>query len=356
MEEKQTPEEKKPWRTRRSFFFPILLVVIGGIFLLQNLEIVSGDAWDTIWKLWPLLLIIIGIDNLLQGEGVAGPVFFAGLGVIFLLGNFDLLPWDFWGLVLRLWPVMLIAWGLDLVIGRRSIWGALLALVLILAIMGGALALVGFSRPAVSDTISWQPDEAVTSLRAYLDQPVGAMHVAASTDLKGLLAGELQLWQGESLSKEASVNDGIGSYRLSAHGVSVYSPMINSGPVWDMRFKAQMPLDLRVNMGAGEINLDLRDTDLANLKVDLGVGRVEITLPASNFSAAIDTAVGQTVIILPRDVSVQLVVDTGLAVRSIPSNFNRSDDVYTLSAGADAPKIELRLDQAIGSLVVRFGK
>ena len=44
------------------------------------------------------------------------------LGVGFLLENFDLLPWRLWDILWRLWPVILIIVGLDAIIDRRNSW------------------------------------------------------------------------------------------------------------------------------------------------------------------------------------------------------------------------------------------
>lgn len=38
--------------------FGIILVLIGVIFLLQNLEVISGGAWKIIW---PIVVILIGV-------------------------------------------------------------------------------------------------------------------------------------------------------------------------------------------------------------------------------------------------------------------------------------------------------
>lgn len=40
-------------------FFGLLLIVIGIVFLLENLGIVTGDVWDVIW---PLIIILFGVS------------------------------------------------------------------------------------------------------------------------------------------------------------------------------------------------------------------------------------------------------------------------------------------------------
>jgi len=62
-----------------------------------------------------------------------GPLIIITIGVIFLLNNFDILPWSIWNSIWRFWPVLLILWGIQIILGRSrlasiitSIIGALL--------------------------------------------------------------------------------------------------------------------------------------------------------------------------------------------------------------------------------------
>ena len=51
--------------------------------------------------------------------GLVGPTILIAMGVIFLLNNLGLVSWDIWGTLLQLWPILLIALGLDMLVGRR---------------------------------------------------------------------------------------------------------------------------------------------------------------------------------------------------------------------------------------------
>ena len=53
--------------------------------------------------------------------GLIGPVILIGLGSVFLLINLGVLSWSVWTVIFRLWPVLLVAAGLDLLLGRRSV-------------------------------------------------------------------------------------------------------------------------------------------------------------------------------------------------------------------------------------------
>ncbi|MFH1866653.1 MAG: DUF5668 domain-containing protein [Patescibacteria group bacterium] len=48
-------------------FFASLLVILGVVFLLKNLGIISGDVWGVIW---PLLIIALGVSMFYKRRGV----------------------------------------------------------------------------------------------------------------------------------------------------------------------------------------------------------------------------------------------------------------------------------------------
>lgn len=44
-------------------FFGLVLVIIGGILLLESLGVITGDAWKYIW---PALIILLGLSILFK--------------------------------------------------------------------------------------------------------------------------------------------------------------------------------------------------------------------------------------------------------------------------------------------------
>ncbi|MEJ2738024.1 MAG: DUF5668 domain-containing protein, partial [Anaerolineae bacterium] len=74
-----------------------------------------------------------------RNVSILGPVLLIGVGILLLLNIMGILEWSVWWNLLRFWPILLIAAGLDLLIGRRSVLGALIATVLVLALLAGAL-------------------------------------------------------------------------------------------------------------------------------------------------------------------------------------------------------------------------
>lgn len=352
-------ENKNHHSHHPGLFFPLLLIAIGLILLLQNLGLLSNNIWDILWNCWPVLLIVIGLDSLLKRHGVAGPVFFIGLGAIFLLSNFDLLAWNTWDLLFQLWPVMLIAWGLDLVIGHRSWWGSLLALVLLALILAGVFALGNVITPAETEQISWEPNERITLLNASLKPAVGSLNIEALSDNKNIVEGTINYRQGTTIEKEMSERNGTATFSLVLSGNTIINPINQTSlPDWNIDLATSMLLDLDVSVGVGDADLDLEKLSLENLNVDVGVGRCEIILPAADLTANINGGVGETVIYLPKDTTVSLIKDTGITSVSLPADFTKArEDEYKYNATQnDLPQITLYVEQGIGRLEIKFTK
>ena len=64
-----------------------------------------------------------------------------GFGVLLLLSNLGVFPESGWAVLWRFWPVALVALGLDVLIGRRSLGGVIASGVLILISVGMLIGL-----------------------------------------------------------------------------------------------------------------------------------------------------------------------------------------------------------------------
>ena len=63
MSEEKQPRERQP-RENRIPMSGIFLLFIGTVLLLQSLDVIPWALWDTLWRFWPVLLIISGLSML----------------------------------------------------------------------------------------------------------------------------------------------------------------------------------------------------------------------------------------------------------------------------------------------------
>ena len=75
-------------------------------------------------------------------QGIVGVpiwgIFLLFLGVVFLLQTLDVLSWGLWGTLWRFWPVLIIIVGLGILLRRYNVW---LVSLLVLAILGACLGI-----------------------------------------------------------------------------------------------------------------------------------------------------------------------------------------------------------------------
>lgn len=58
-------DNQKYQNKRRGFFLPLIFITLGTILLLNNLQIIPWETWETLMKLSPMLLILWGLKILL---------------------------------------------------------------------------------------------------------------------------------------------------------------------------------------------------------------------------------------------------------------------------------------------------
>ena len=299
-------------------------------------------------------------DKRSRRGGVVGPLILIALGAVLLLNNLGLLEWSVWEILLRLWPVLLIATGLDLILGRRSLWGSILAVLLTAAVVALALWLsqsgVTGGQAPLTEEIA-QPLEDLERVELTIDPGVGSLELEPLVDSSYWVEGTLALGRGETLDRTYSSQEDEAKLTLRTESTS-FGPFAAgwaSQRRWELGLSPRVVLDLDTNVGLGSTELDLGGLSVDRLSVEHGLGQVIVTVPAEGgIEGSIQGAIGQTVLVIPEDVEARLVLDTGLAARQIPDDYECEDDVCTSPGYADADdRVDLQVGQAIGNLVVR---
>lgn len=342
-------------QTNRSLFWPLALIILGLVFLAYNLGMLSQDVWSTLISLWPLLLVLIGLDGILNRSGIVGPSLMIGLGVIFLLNNFGYLALDVWQLIISLWPVLLIAIGFDILIGRRSWLLSLVGVGVVLVILVAAIRLMSGSAYMVGGQEISHPLAGVERAEMDFSIPVGSATFDTLEDTAALLAGRVPKGGGINIQDQFQLQSGTASLKLSAEGAFVAVPGITSPYRWDFQLAPDVPLTLKVSQGAGSMDLELMDLSLEDLNLSIGAGQITLSLPdGQSFSAHLSGGVGQLVVVVPKGVGVRIQSGTALAAFSAPDGYQRSGNVYTSPDYSSADeRIDLELSLAIGNVVVK---
>jgi hypothetical protein len=103
-------ENKLARYTSGRFFFGLVLLVLGSLYLMHNFGFIYVGH---ISRFWPVLFILFGIARLLDYDGTnhrgsgIGLIFFGSWLLISMNGMFDL---DFHDS----WPILIIGWGVSI--------------------------------------------------------------------------------------------------------------------------------------------------------------------------------------------------------------------------------------------------
>jgi len=294
--------------------------------------------------------------------GLVGPILLIGLGVTFLLTNLGMLSSSIWGVLLRIWPVILIAVGIDLLIGRRSLLGRVLALVLILGVMAGGLWLGGVrigsiqrGQPLESESVTQALGGATRGV-VSVDPAIGVLQVGAlKAGSANLAEGQIALPRGAEVTKLAAVTGKTASLRLQMSG-SWFGPSFNvdDSMKWTLDLSRDVPLDLQFNVIAGQGLLDLSQLKVDELNVNSVFGQTKVTLPAGNYRAEVSGVFGQTIVTVPSNAGVKVKVSAVFGSSSVPAGYRRQGDwFYSPNYDSASSKIELTANEVFGQVTVR---
>jgi hypothetical protein len=346
-------------RRHFSIFWPILLITVGIVLFLNNIGTISGGTWEVIWNLWPLLFIVGGIDGLVNRSGFAGPMVGIGLGTIFLLGNFGYLPVPALDVLIKFWPVLLIAWGIDLIIDHRGSWSPVVGLLLGAALIAGTYYLAMYS-PAIAQSTETQPlaleRNSATVANGTLSMPMGQLVLKNGAADKYLLEGTATA--SGNVNSSVQVNGTSATFWVKDTTEGTYTPFssVVTSLNWNFKLNKDVAYELDSNMGAGSSDFNLQGLKVGGLNTSTGVGKLVVTLPETgNETVQASMAVGQVIIYVPQDAAVRVQLGTALVLPTYPADFMKSGNVVFSPEAATASEVQVvKVDSAVGLVSIQY--
>lgn len=130
--------------------------------------------------------------------------------------------------------------------------------------------------------------------------------------------------------------------------------------IWDIELNDDIPMDLSIETGASEAELDLQGLQLEKLNIETGVGDLDVNLGGDwkkSFEADIETGVGDTTVILPSKVGVKLTTEAGIGSSNIEGFISKGKGVYVNEAYDKADvKIEVNSEIGVGDITFKLDK
>lgn len=247
------------------------------------------------------------------------PVIMLGVGTIWLLCNLKMIPTSNLWILFELWPALIIVAGLDLIFARRlPLIGALLGLLVIggvvyILLKGSELGLDQKSEPR-TESFTVDVGEA-TSVDLDLDLSTQETFVTVLEGSDSLLEAEI----GHVGEIEFTVTGTEEKFiDLRQMGIESWFSWVLTDEegeelTWEVFLSPEVPFDLDVDAGTGNSELDLSGVQLDQLRYDGGTGATTIILPASSegYDTRIEGGTGSMEIMFPAESNLTLRLDTG---------------------------------------------
>jgi len=280
------------------------------------------------------------------------------LGIGWLLVKWELLSSGEAFEVIRLWPLSLIILGLEMFLrgtGRRAPWligaAAVFAATLLIWLIPGAGP--GYdSGGDVKGAISVSTDSPDSDSGLTVELSVGALELTVdgqrqdnvTVDYVGI---EPRLEEeGAEIVIAGRESRWGGCGRIGGHDAK-----------WDVHLPIGKPIELRLNAGAAEIAADLTDLDLTRLDIDAGAADILVRLPDRQGETEVefDTGASDITIEVPPGVGVKLNSDSALSSTQFTGLelIKRGDSLATDDFDSAGARIVIDIDSAVSDITIR---
>jgi len=228
-----------------------------------------------------------------------GPIILIVLGVLLLLNTTGVVPWEAWESLWRFWPALLILWGISIIFGRGSPAGrilvlALLALFIVFAVSniaseswwgwGRRVPDGGATRGALpySKTLTVSSDQFSPS-RIRLSADIGAGKVFIGTQSGGDILKAVASYSRASRAPrlDTSMAGAVLNVDYSTGRVSTFLPFIYDRPDEHTLTlgRREIPTEFELGVGGGRVDAVLAGLSVTGVSMKIGGGTVKMGFP-----------------------------------------------------------------------------
>lgn len=303
----------------------ILLLFIGAVLLLNNFGVIEF-YWRNVWHFWPIFLIIAGVNMLFNrgdsqvGRVVSIVILVASLSFLFFKGQQKPAGHSWFGHEFKK--------DLDIDFDGDSVYNNL-----------------NFSEPFIA---------ADSLKKTELNISGGGTSFNLDKETDSLISADVKNYFGNfSLQKNITDTATVLNFKMQekkrkwnlSDGGNDVNLRLNTKPIWN----------IKMNMGAGEVNFDLSEYKIRTFNFDGGAAALDIKigdlLPIADVN--VKSGVADVKIKIPKTVGCRIKTKTGLSVKDFDDFTKLSEGVYeTPNYKTSTKKIFINLDGGLSNFEV----
>lgn len=299
----------------KHIFWGLLFVSLGILILINN---ISGIYWNwlSLWKLWPLLLILWGIEIMIKNNtakiiiaGIAGIVF-----AISLFATFNTI-------------VHLTNSNFGIVFDDKSDY---------------KYEFTDYSEPFTDN---------IKSASFYFKAGAGSFLTGNDTTLNLFSAHTEGLKNNYDVSKIINGKDAVIKMDMKNNHIHIGKGGIRNRV--EMNFSSVPDWDLNFDVGAASLDLDLTPVKVKTLKIDMGAASLKVKLGniLNRTDVDIETGVSSVEIDVPENAGCEIKSEGALNSSNFKGFYKAGSNLYrTEKFDSTAKRIYINLDADVSSL------
>lgn len=265
-----------------------------------------------------------------------GPILIVLLGVVFLFNNFGLLPWEIWQNLWKFWPILLILFGIEVLLGRSSSLKTILILLALIFLIPIFLILNPLTgNPLATESLNFEkPLGNLTKTEVVMNLPSNKLHLdSLEANSDRVIFANIKyskLFPAAEITEERS----FGQAKYTFSQPQKYLPFSsNIGNTVDLKLSRLIPHSLFVKANTGVFDLVLDDLNLPLIEIDSGASQVNIRY-AKNVSnkTFIKVAAARISLTIPADLQAEIKVDSAIeSIKIDNTRYTKQENFYRTS-------------------------
>ena len=315
------------------------------------------------------------------------------IGIIFLANTLGILDWSVWSNIFKLWPLLLVSLGLSLILRGKG-FSFLGPLIILLAIILGAGAIymgINFEGKVVSEVKTISRDLVTEAQKDQVNELVPEVKIPSeieTTDEVEVIPEieeyppiekatiELKFDSGKLILKEFTplLYEFISQYQYKefepfekfsrtekeANIIIYHSPVTekrissNIKNNWELKLNNQIIYNLSIATGAINMDSDLSGFKVEKLYIESGVSNINLVVPKYNSKIIINTGVSNIDIAIPKEVGAMLNIDSGIAIKNLDDFIKRNDTYISNNYDNSEFKTEIEIDCGVSRINIYY--
>lgn len=331
-----------------KIFNGLTFLLIGTILLANTLEILEWSVWSNLFKLWPLLVISLGLSLIFRGKSLSfvGPLIIF-LGIIALVGA-GYVGISFEGE--KVTEVKTLSREIVIEVEKVPETETALETEVIPEIETAPDTETTLETEVVLETKEYLVIERA-SIELNLD--VGKLTLGESTPLLYEFISQYRYKEFEPFEKYSSTEKEVDIliYHSPVTKKVISSNIKNN---WQLKLNNQIIYDLTVETGAIDINCNLSDFKVEKLYIESGASNINLVLPQYNSKIIIDTGVSNINIDIPKNVGAIVNIDSGIAVKDLDDFIKRNGTYISQNYNESEFKTEIEINCGISNIDIDY--